>query len=289
MTKEPTEKQLAARKANSERLKAKHAAAREAKTVDLQIDPIQSPVMQAPQSDMTDLVIRLLREVEDLKKNSNVATVSPDVKLEELAKMQGAAHVGVNGVQGVVYKYPIDKGFYPDPTARLIAEDSLRRFAMQENFIFKWDVTGVIYEKYNVTYAEPRFTIELYRRAFNDDGSEMFRVTENGVKVPQMILINRCILHEDEMTARVAANKLNLPSDNFTELMDEVRYMRIRDWLFDLFRPADIKTYNRQSRTMVINGKAVEVFDSEVLTDHDSGVSKADSINRQSGVGKVQI
>jgi len=234
------------------------------------IQPSYSVEQKTVQVDVSVLE-KLLAEVEELKKNKN-PDMTPEAALHYTATVQGFnTNVGQNGVQGRIFKYPVDKGFYPDPTSRLYDEERLRRFNLRDNFLFDWDVEGVEYEKYNVTYAEPRFTVRLFRRIFEEDG-----ITPTG----QMALVNRNILHEDEVVARAAADKLGMTDkfDSFQDMMNEMRYYRIRQWLFELFTPADIHSHTRQARQMVVDGRVVEMYDTETIIDKSAAESKTASI-----------
>lgn len=220
------------------------------------------------------LLLQLLSKVTEMENKSAIPR-SVDESLEQTAKMQGYnVNVGKDGVQGRVFKYPVEKSFYPDPTERLYDEPILKRFNLRENFYFDWEVEGVEYEKYGVTYAEPRFIVRLFRRLFEDDG-----ITPSG----QLALVNRQIQHEDEVAARTAASKLGMTDqfESFQEMMDEMRYYRIRQWLLDLFTPVQVHSHTKQATTMVIDGKVVEVYDTEAIIDGDSGKSKASTIKSQ--------
>lgn len=218
------------------------------------------------------LVLRLMDEIDELKKTKN-PDMTAEAALQYTAQMQGQPVVGRNGIQGKMFRYPIEPDYYPNPVERLYDEPTLSRFNLRENYFFDWEVEGVEYEKYGVTYAEPKFTVRLFRKLYGDDG------LPNG----RFALINRQIQHEDEVVARAAADKLGLTDsfENFQEMMNEVRFLRIRQWLLDLFKPPQVETHNKQPTQMVIDGKVVEVFDTEALIDGESGVSKAGSINRE--------
>lgn len=248
-------------------------------------DPVSSPPLPtAPQVD-PNLIATIVATVQSLNaQNPQAAQAAPEQKLDEIARQTGAT-VGVNGIQGVVSKYPVEKSYYPDPTERLTNEPMLRRFAMAENYIFKWNVSGVEYVKNNVAFSEPRFTLELFRRLYNDDG------TPNG----KAALVARNILHEDQMTTRVASVRLGLVEkfgegeDSMKMLMDEVRYWRMQQWLLALFSPAKIETHSKKPTTQVINGKVVEVFDTESLIDKESAQTQSSSLESQAGVGDVVV
>lgn len=236
-----------------------------------------SPKLQAPdnQEAMMHLIASMQAEIAELKKQApQLKTMDPDTKLETILGMQNLAAVGPNGIQGVQYKYSVDKSYYPDPTDRLYDEPILKRFSMRDNYHFTWDVTGVMYEKHNITYAEPRFTVQLFRRLYNEDGSSK----------GQLVLVNRHIMHEDELAARQAMQRLGIPQENFDDMMNEYRYQVIKKWLLDIFSPPKINQHGRQSRPMVIDGKVVEVFDEERIITADAGISKASSIRSETAL-----
>lgn len=219
---------------------------------------------------------------------AQVAQATPDQKFDEMEQLQPQRHnkarLGKGGeVQGVVYRYEIDKGYYPDPTERLLSEPKLARFALRENFIFKWDVDGVEYEKNKIAYAEPRFTMELYRKLYNDDGEP----------TGQAALIARQMAHEDEFTTRIMAMKMGIldqfedSEEGFRALMSEIRYQRFRTWLLGIFTPARIETHRKQPLEQNIGGKIVMVYDTETLTDGEAGIDKAEALQSQEGIGKI--
>ena len=245
----------------------------------------QSPPLTAPQGlsneQLANMVIQMQQTMIQMQQTINAA-VQPTEKLDAVVDMTGA-RIGKNGVQGIVSKWSIEKSHYPDPTERLQNEPRLSRFAMKENYIFRWSVDGVTYEKYGVTYSEPRFTLELFRRLYDEDG----------IATGRMALVARNMMHEDEMVTRMSAMRLGILNDyeesdaGFRQLMDEIRYHRMQQWLFNIFTPPKVTTFRKKSRTENISGKIVETFDTEELTDHDTGVAQANSIQSQAGVGSV--
>ena len=257
--------------------KAREArAAKQAEPAQPEAQP--TPTMQTLSPELKDeLLLRLMREIDELKAQ-RPAGYNPEAALEMNARMQPGVNIGRNGLQGVVMRYNIEPSWYPNPTERLYDEPSLRRFGLRDNFFFDWKVEGVEWEKANITYSEPRFTCRIFRRMFAEDG-----VTPTG----QMALINRMVLHEDEVVARIAADKLQLRDkigDDFRELMDEVRFLRIRQWLLDLFSVPKVETHSRAPRQMVVDGKVVEMYDTEALIDGDDGKSKAGSVSRETRI-----
>lgn len=269
-----TEKQLANDKRLADAAKQRRAEREITTAPELSGDKTEVDVAQS--SSPTDmLLMRLMNEIDELKKAQKVQP-SPEAALETIGQMQQPT-VGKNGLQGQIFKWSVDASYYPSPIERLYDEPTLRRFNLRDNYFFDWEVSGVEYEKHNISYAEPRFTIRIFRRIFDDDG-----VTPNG----QMALINKHIQHEDELVARIAADKLGLREQfpDFRELMDEVRFLRIRQWLLYLFAPPSVNQYQRRARQMVIDGKVVEMFDTETLIDGEVGKSKASSVSRETRI-----
>lgn len=263
--------------ANDQRLKDEAAAKRAAKEApqprpERQVAP-EAPAYSGLTAEQKDqLLLKLLLEVDELKKTKN-PDVTPEAALQYTAQMQGQPVIGRNGIQGKMFKYPIEESYYPNPIDRLYDLPELSRFNLRENYFFDWEVTGAEYEKYGVTYAEPRFTIRLFRKMYDEEGQP------NG----KVALINRHIQHEDELVARAAADKLGLTDtfESFQEMMNEMRFMRIRQWVLDLFKPPKVETHKNKPTTMNIDGKVVEVFDTEGLIDGESGISKAAGLKRE--------
>lgn len=256
------------------------------------------PMPALPQVDM-NLVATIVAAMQAVNaQHPEIKETPPEAKVDEISKRLTPAEANRarisagGGVQGIVYRYELAPSYYPDPTARLLDEVSLKRFALHENYFFKWEVSGETYEKNGVTFAEPRFIVELYQRLYDDEGQPMLNPQTGRSTVS---LVARQIQHEDEFTTRIAAQRLGILDDfstddeGFRKLMDEIRYWRIQQWLFGIFRPVKINQFSRQARQQVINGKNVEVFDTEQLTDHDSGVSAASTLQTQAGIGDVRV
>jgi hypothetical protein len=103
------------------------------------------------------------------------------------------------------------------------------------------------------------------------------------------------MLHEDEFTTRIMAMRMGImdqfedTEEGFRALMNEIRYQRFQQWLVAIFTPAKIQTHRKRPLTQVIDGKVVEVYDTEEFTDHDTAVSQASSLRSETGVGSVAI
>lgn len=263
-----------------EQLKQLIEVEREQEVVERPVEQSLGPKQEEASVDVLSLIGALRQEIEELRQlNPQAQNATSDQKLDELIRMQGGASVGSQGVQGVVQKYPVEASHYPDPRDRLYDLPELKRYAMRDNYIITYEVQGVTYEKQNVTFTEPRHVIHLYRRLYDDDGTDSGKVA----------LVNRHYMGEDELVTKIASQKLGLDINKWQEAVDEVRFLRIKQWLLDLFRPVNIQTKTRQKTVQVIDGKAVEVYDTESVTDGDSGIAKANAVKGQSGIGQVRL
>lgn len=237
-----------------------------------------SPFQGASEADKDKIIIALQQELLDAYRANAGTKLDKEQVLNEMASMQPQGFSGLHvsaqgGVQGRVVKHSLSKADYPDPTPRLYDDPQLKRHGLRDNYIFTWEVTGEQYQKDNVTYAEPRFIVSLYRRLFNDMDEDTGRAA----------LISRNMLHEDEFIAQIIADKLGLLENfaNTKEMMDEIRYRRIRDWLIPIFIPVKPEQHANRRTEMVIDGKAVEVFDTEKVLGEAAADSKAATIQQQ--------
>lgn len=264
----------------AEVLAARAKAVEEAKAAAPSLEQV-TPEQATPTSEslMLELMMTMKREMEETSRvNREVIAAlrsgdegTKGQALSTIGQLNGAT-ISTQGVQGVVFRYPVESSHYPDPTNRLYDDPQLRRFAMRENFYFKWEVTGETYEKNGVTYTEPRFTVELWRLMFDP---------ETGEPTGRMFLISRQIQHEDEFIARLAADKLGIKFETVPELLDEMRYQRIRQWLLGVFKPNRINTHRNRVSQMVVGGKVVEVKDTEELTTKGTADEQSETLNRE--------
>lgn len=153
---------------------------------------------------------------------------------------------------GEVDKYLIDPANYPDPTPRLKQEKRLLAVNFLYNYELDYDVSVSSYEtKTGINMREPKFTIQLNRIVINDQGEQ----------TNKRYIARRLIFHEDPQAALIVAreNNLQVDEDNQKAFLNEMRYIRVRDWLFDIFwpKPAQAKDNIHEE---VIGGTIVQVF-----------------------------
>lgn len=215
------------------------------------------PMVQISQSQL-DKFISLLESAQTANVN-----VTPQQKLEAQAEMEGVT-VTADGMKGTLYKYPIEADYYNSPTERIFNMPELSRFAPRENYEIQWEVKGTFYEneRTHVYYAEPTFTITILRVMYGDDG----------LPTTRRAIVGKNILHEDEVVANAVARELGLSNMDKRQLLEEVRFQRIRRWILDLLIPA-----NRQKDRvenigeMVVDGKVVPFI--EVETNADKAIN----------------
>jgi hypothetical protein len=162
------------------------------------------------------------------------------------------ARVTASGLVGTVEKYRVDPDLYPSPVARLREEPRLQQFAFKVNYDLGWGVDITSYQtKDGLNVKEPRFTLQLNKLELDD----------NGQKTGKAWVIKRMIMHEDPQSAIAVAreNGLEVDDDNSPEFLNEMRYMRMRDWLIGVFYPPKQDAQERR-REEVLDGRVVEVF-----------------------------
>lgn len=203
-------------------------------------EPTSVEEVQTPTESTDDLK----RQIEELK--------------QAFASMQNQAQpqqqVGMSqqgNLIGTFEKYIVDPAHYPDPTARLAKESRLAPFAFEHNYDLVYSVSTTQYEtKDGRNVKEPRFYMEL-RRVVLDDA---------GVPTEKRYIVRKLMFHEDPQAAIVIAREqgLNVDESNQKQFLDEMRYLRARDWLLDIFYPKQATPQEKFSEE-VIGGKLVQV------------------------------
>lgn len=167
------------------------------------------------------------------------------------------------GLVGTYEKYIVDPAYYPNPIERLSQEARLQQFAFPMNYELDFQVSTTQYEtKDGVHIKEPRFVVEL-RRIVRDE--------ETGEPTGGRYIIRRLTFHEDPDAAMTIAREQGLEVDSTNErhFLNEMRYLRMRDWLLETFFPTKPKKVQNK-KEMVVGNRLVEYFevsstDSEVM------------------------
>lgn len=187
-----------------------------------------------------------VKEVEDSKVEAQTAnpTIEDLIKqVEELKKAQFFNQPQQQPLARTVTKYSIRLSDYPDPRSRLMEEPRLIQKAFKQNFVLEWYIRPHRYDaKDGVHYTEPGFRVELWRRAEDPKTGELTDKT---------FLVQKATFFEDPDSAIQAAHDHGVNISDQQEkdywnpqeraFLDEMRYLRIRDWLFQIFWPAPVQ------------------------------------------------
>lgn len=220
------------RKAWGEKMKAARA-----KKAEPQVTAPEPQVTVNQEPDLQELLARI-KELE-AKNNNYVAPNQPQVT--------------ARGIIGTVEKYSTNPALYSDPRERLANEPRLTQFAFKTNYELAWLVDTTSYEtKDGINMKEPKFTLQLNKIVLDDEG----------MPTTKRIVINKIIMFEDPQTALVVARDHGVEVDESreTDFLNDMRYLRLRDWLFDTFYPPKPTSLSRQKQE-VIGGQLVNVFE----------------------------
>jgi hypothetical protein len=214
----------------------------------------EQPKQEAVANDQTETTISnedyqdLKQQIEELK-----ARLFKDEVKQATNHTTETPTVTARGIIGTFEKYITNPARYPDPVERLSNEPKLKRFAFKDNYELNFAINVSSYETQDGRREkQPKFTLQLIPIIFGEDGEDH---GERYIK-------RQVILHEDPDTALVIAKDNGLDVEDYEEkaFLDEMRYLRMRDWLFEEFlpRPVSAKKSNRQQ---VINNQVVDIYE----------------------------
>lgn len=167
--------------------------------------------------------------------------------------------IGASGrVLGEVERYTVDPDQYRSPVERLAAEPKLRTIAFDFNYELDYEMSVRSYEnKAGLNMKEPEFLVCLTRIAIDKDGNQ----------TNKRYIIKNMRFHEDPQAALVIAREQGIPLDSFADeklLLDEMRYLRVKDWLFDIFWPKGTDRSRVEHTEEVLDGTIVQTFSKPV-------------------------
>lgn len=203
----------------------------------------QKPSVEIPEDTLKELMDRLAKL--EAEKASRPAEPTQQATINSMGQ-----------VQGVREKYTINKAAYAhiDPRERLFDDPKLSRFAPRENYNLYWRVDTSRYQNaQGIWMAEPRFELELRRKALDDDGNVIGEYH-----------VNKLVSHEDWDAAVDIANALGLDIDPNMgkDFIDEMRYQNFRMWLEEqFFQPKPIQRVNGGMKETVVGGKVVTFYE----------------------------
>jgi hypothetical protein len=164
------------------------------------------------------------------------------------------AQVGAQGIVGTRERFSTDANLYPDPSSRLSKEPRLSRFAFDDNYELKYEVQVSQYETIDhIRTKEPRFVLSLIVKVYDDLTGELTN---------RRFVILKGVFHEDPDAAIAIArdNGIEVTTDNEAAFLNEMRYLRFRDWLLEAFYPTPPPASNNK-KEVVIGNKLVEVYE----------------------------
>lgn len=172
-----------------------------------------------------------------------------------------SVNIGRQGVLGVIDKYLVDPNNYADPTKRLSQENRLQSIAFNHNYELEYEFSLRPYESKGINYQEPEFIVTLLKVVLDDQGNRVQIVGNDGVSRDKFFKARRMVFHEDPQAALVIARDNNIDIDKSDEVtfLNEMRYIRVRDWLFGYFWPIAAKSKDG-IREEVVGGTIVEVY-----------------------------
>lgn len=206
---------------------------------------------------------------EDIIDNNDLDRMQQQIQelQEQLNLRQQPTPIAPVASKQVVTKITFDPKAYPDPRDRLSKEDKLARIAFPLNYELNWKVEPITWEEDGIKVRTPRFILELLGKVFDEETNEPKKVLDPVTKEwkEQRYVLKKGMFFEDGDSFLAVANQMGIevPDDMTKEFFDEMRYIVIRDWLFEnFFPPKRMNNTNRQQT--VINNRLVEVFETSV-------------------------
>lgn len=223
---------------------AKLQAGRERKAKEKLQEPVAIQEEQiAPEQNQNDLE----RQVQELK-----AMMFDFMKGGTPQPQNGVQQNAQGAIVGTFEKYTVDPANYPDPSPRLMKEPKLAPFAFEYNYEIDYQIHVSQYDtKDGRNVKEPRFMMEL-RRVVLD---------ENGERTNDRYIVRKLTFHEDPQAAIQVARENGIDVDSFGQqaFLNEMRYIRARDWLFDIFYPPKAAPA-KAKREIVVDNQVIEVI-----------------------------
>ena len=261
MKKQPSAKQIAARKAFGERAKARAQAAKVSTSVS---KPTEKIVTDDKGEEVVPTDVQKETDIQALQRQVNqLMEMNTLMMAEKLKSQPEGLSVKGNSLVGEVEKYIIDPSNYPDPTHRLADEERLKSIAFDFNYYLDYSFTVRPYTtQTGLHMKEPEFTITLNRYALDQQGNRVKILNKsNGKMEDKVYRAKRLMFHEDPEAALVIARDNNILIEDSDEktFLDEMRYLRCKDWLFGVFWPNPTQQ-NEQLREESVGGTLVQVF-----------------------------
>jgi hypothetical protein len=258
MKKEPTEKQIAARKKLGEAAKARAAAKKLAK------EQAEEELVQATTTEF--IADEPVEEVSQAPEPTP-ATAVPGVSLSNeqfemlLNRFAGMANEKKADTVGVIERFPVTPANYTNPVEELMDLPKFRRFGLKENYVIDWAVTSTRYEtRQGQWYIEPRFELTLKRKQYDENGDEVVRYNKLNQPFHPRIIIGRASFFIDPPADMIEAQLAGLEDSGLSdkEMQERMAFWRYSLWIEERLSPK-MPTNSSGMREEVINGKAYQI------------------------------
>lgn len=203
----------------------------------------EEPVVDIQTDESTE---DLKRQIEEMRQN--MAQMQAMMMQPQMPQMNRSGDL-----IGEWEKYLVDPALYPDPTPRLAKEPRLAPLAFEHNYELEYKVGVTSYQtKTGKNVKEPKFEVQLNRIVLDQQGKQ----------TPKRYIARKMIFHEDPDAALTIARENGLEVDKSDErnFLNEMRYYRVRDWLFGIFYPKPTQEQENPIKEEVIGGQVVQVF-----------------------------
>lgn len=166
------------------------------------------------------------------------------------------AQVTSMGLVGTTIKYSVNPKDYPDPRDRLFDEPKLKLKGFNRDWWdLEWNVSRANYEtKDRINMSEPKFQVKLIR---------IIEDPETGEPSSKRYTLWKGTFFEDPNAAISIALQygIEVGEDMQKSFLDEMRYLRIRDWLLEAFYPPKPSQDKMNKTETVIGNRLVEVYE----------------------------
>lgn len=207
---------------------------------------------------------------EEIVHNDDIDLLKAQIKeLQERLHLPQAPSP-IASTKQVITKVTFDPAAYPDPRERLSQEEKLARIAFPLNYGLSWKVEPITYEEDGLKVRAPRFTLDLLGKVFDEETNEPVKKQDPATKQwsEQRYVLKRGMFFEDVDSFIAVANQMGIevPENILKDFTDEMRYLILRDWLFENFFPPK-RIQNSERTETVINNRLVEVYETSAELD----------------------
>lgn len=200
-----------------------------------------------------------------------------EAQIEMLVKLQGGQS-NQNAPATTHEKYSTQLSIYESPVEKLLewaqTNPKMKQQAFSANFELQY--VAEVPPRYQLAdkswERQPKFTLGLLEKAYDDDGNQLTRVNERGETVDIKYLRKRLVFFEDPDNALAIAHRKGLQLDDQSSqaFLNDMRFIQAQEWLLDVFYPPKPDAGNG-FREEAIAGQMVTIVESPAL------MSKIDS------------